>query len=1108
MTTNDDLNAFLEKIFNTIQQQRNGADDGSDLTKEAIREAMDEIDQKSQVEKDKLKSELDSLKKELKEAIKNKDAAKEKELRYKTSAKEKQIRDFDSATAKTKLNYRTEKRVQAKGNVYRTVTNGRSDNVSRTGQSMSKFGNSIKNITGGKGAFGKFGGALAKTGGLLTKFAGPIGIAITVINGLVEGFKAYNKIQERAAELEKEKIDLENQRMQAQNAITLKKMQLDNDVLSQTNGYNQEILGMRYEMAQAVAEFQASMSNQATQIGADSYVAANKMAIQAPFDIKGAMYAAGNAAIDLASQARMFEIEEQYGGQEVSNKLAGIQANMDKTTGLYQTELNTSVSKAKNEIDTDTRRMETDYANAMMDYDIHAKQNIIDNTKTIGEATSSIIPFASSVTNYGTDIAQSKLDLEKAENEVIKGQKETLFIQNKQLNDVANMDLDRHNLEKKNEMEMQYIKETGELKFNDIRIGYEKKNAEIQAKAAAEISKEYMGLAQKVNDEFLSMENNAYIMGRQMGLGGEQLRRYTEEMGKSQVALSLFGKNLEWAQQQQTAYQESTGRNIQYSNDDRLTSAGFGTLIGDDIVNQLNAGMEIFNTSVSDSNTMIYEMYRNTSKIGLNGKKYTKDLANNLKLAEKYNFKNGVKSLMEMSKWSQNMRFNMGSLDGMLDKVQEGGLEGVVKQAAELQVLGGDFAMGADPMAMAYESFMDPEGFAKRLNGMVANQGTFNSKTGEVDFGIASQMRMRAMAKATGQDYKDVLAQAKQIGKIKRISQSLNPNANLDEDQQALIANKATYDKERNEFYVNDNDGNRMYVSDINSSNIGNIQPELSQEELGKTQLEATQKMVSEIAGMRSTQEVMKSAEQEMKSILQENLWPTLRDNNQQMIETLQNNFNIKLPQYIAETSKAITTMNNAVTEFSKMFNNGDGAIDSQVKEINTKVADISTTLRNIEAKGNMYAGFTNISVDTSNASNITSASAVPVHDGFISQNGNIAKIDNQDQVLAAKSGGPIDKMLNNVSPRPMPYNSSVKESPYYSGQIDKGSDKVEIAPIQISINGNIQLNGGSGSIDITQHLTNDPNFIRSLSQIISLEVEKKVQGGRVVDPVNRSLSY
>ena len=121
---------------------------------------------------------------------------------------------------------------------------------------------------------------------------------------------------------------------------------------------------------------------------------------------------------------------------------------------------------------------------------------------------------------------------------------------------------------------------------------------------------------------------------------------------------------------------------------------------------------------------------------------------------------------------------------------------------------------------------------------------------------------------------------------------------------------------------------------------------------------------------------------------------------------------------------------------------------------------------------------------------------AAELNDGIIAKNGNVIKINDKDQILAAQEGGPVADIFQSVSPRPMPYDSYVKENPYAINSNNGG--KIEVAPIEIRLNGNIQISGGNGTIDITQQIANDPNFIRELSQMISKELERKINGGRV----------
>lgn len=124
------------------------------------------------------------------------------------------------------------------------------------------------------------------------------------------------------------------------------------------------------------------------------------------------------------------------------------------------------------------------------------------------------------------------------------------------------------------------------------------------------------------------------------------------------------------------------------------------------------------------------------------------------------------------------------------------------------------------------------------------------------------------------------------------------------------------------------------------------------------------------------------------------------------------------------------------------------------------------------------------------------------IKDGVIDKNGNVIKIDSQDQILAAQEGGPVDKMFDiaqsapSVLPYPMPYESYVKENPYTVNTNNGG--KIEVAPIEIRLSGNIQLSGGNGTVDITQQITNDPIVMREIAQFISKHFEIEKNLGRV----------
>lgn len=774
-----------------------------------------------------------------------------------------------------------------------------------------------------------------------------------------------------------------------------------------------------------------------------------------------------------------------------------------------------------------------------------------------------------------------------------------------------------------------------EKTITETQLNYNQDVQKEWIQAAANVQKAFLNFAQHIEGTLTKAEAAANDMGVNFGFSGKQLDIFKRSMLDTQVTIAKWGKTMEDAQKIQNEYTEATGRNIQFTTEDFDSSFAFDKLVGQDgLSNQLTAGMELFNHSVSDSNEMFFEMYKNVSKIGLNSRKYFKDLQKNLSLAEKFQFKGGLKSLMEMSKWAQNVRFNMGSLDNILDKIQTGGLEGIIEQSAKLQVLGGNYAMGADPLAMAYEAFNDPASLAKRLNKMLVGEGTFNSKTGEVDFSGFSQMKVRAMAEATGQDYKVLLNQARQMIKGNIVNKELNGKYKWSDEDKALITNKARL--VNGEWKVTMDNNVDQSVSTLSPQDLDHLKPTDNEE-----------KLVNYVANIRDMMTRLTGAQQENIAKLERDGYEQWMKEEQTRIQNVVDDFNKRYQVYLSNFYQNMSLATDAQKTMLSIFEQGNSNIDSAQKEILNEGKNIATTLAKIntliansfnemqkqiaetlhttdvirgEAKSNNndmfkkdakatekqvdlikkyykkegkepnfstkigtwgddYWEFEDYSFPVLNAfvnahpdlkkqlielgkkevdplvigndpnnphvayfvERITKNSqksnyfgrsirdgiidnngkAKAINDGYITQNGQTTKIDSNDQVLAAKKDGPIDKMLDSVSsfnnpdmlnsqvsPRPMSYNSQVMEAPHRSQLQKTDNGKLEVAPIQININGSIKVNGNGGSTDITRELTNNPEFVRSIAQIISIEVEKKVQGGRVVDPINRGLVY
>ena len=1223
MDLQDPKNAeILEKIYDTIKalpQQRNTMTDEyikSQMSKDKeVQKLVRPLSEKQFLQEQsqrkmnsfenggakKMKENL--LKSGMSEVEAEERVAKEKKRQERILAK----RNKDLEQVQSQISKR-EKFHAAKSNVYGQLSGGKDYYTYKTGENISKFGESLSNIGGAKGgklgsAMSKMGGSLGNLGSNLMKGAGPIGVAMKAIEiggKLIGG--ALSKIGE-IYQYEAEQQQFENKKKAIRQQLQLTSLQNRGEEIQATQ--ENVITKAQNEISKNT---QLAVSGNA--IVEDARASATEITHQSLTDIAGGAFAAASkmAQIKTAKAKWEQEIKTQNAIVALKNYVADV-----------------SLSSKKQNISAKQKSATTEAETAM------AMQDMLQGFSTTNfglKQASDLFGLLGQIPGAGT-IFQSFGDIANGVAEAEKGR------QAYETQKLESRNMDKNYNAKKNEL---YTQITTNLK-NSAAQFTESSLTAVQNMAMqiynqvqdAELRKEqsWIKFSQTVFNSFQKSETAAFKMGRALGFNEEHLNAYAKNLAKTQITVSQWGKTLEDMEKLQSSYQETTGRNTIFSEEDFNKSFANGMLMGDDVVTQLNAGMEPFNKSVADSNEMFYEMYMDVTKMGLSGRKYAKDLVNNLKLADKYNFKGGVKSLMEMSKWAQNVRFNTGSLDGMLDKVQEGGLEGIIKQSAELQVLGGQFAMGSDPMAMAYEAYMNPEAYAKRLNGMLAGQGTMDSKTGEVSFGIASQRIMRQMAKSTGQDYKDVLAQAKQQVKVNKLRGEVN--SNFDETQLAAIANNAKY--ENGEWMVTMGDGTKKNIGSLTAEDVS---------ALGSGD-DPTKSMDENIASMRSTQEIMTGTQNKILAKLEHTLWEDNKEAAQKMITNINDHFEKNFTEYATEVKTKITNAVEAQESMVKMFEGQEppavssinrridslktaitttiGTTNSYIKAIGEHLGadlkgaanpELQKALAHVGDKGwwqkaqtedteeyklvkDLYTNFestmaelgvsvkdgrltggtarewaflqilaqydptgnhttTSVSRDVYDALyyhkpgqwqkkmiensgyaknkffgegvslygdeswwdkqkdtvTIQIPGTVPTYitvpknsteDGFISQNGSLTRIDSNDQVLAAKSGGPIDKMLDMVQPRPMAYDSYVIPSMRNGGLSGIGNNgKLKIDPININLGGNLTVNGKN--IDIAAQLDNK-EFQGALMTFIFEQVAKTVNNtGKMVDPL------
>ena len=683
--------------------------------------------------------------------------------------------------------------------------------------------------------------------------------------------------------------------------------------------------------------------------------------------------------------------------------------------------------------------------------------------------------------------------------------------------DVTTDQFELQRLQRKSEIEQQKINYITELMSQVVDL-------------SSEFGKSALNFSKSIENVVQATDESAKQIANITGMSGANAKQYEDFMFKALKNLSFqnsegkttyLNEDSKSLLQAQKLYNEATTRNQVMSSEEFIKNSMLGTVLGDkNLASTLLGDMDYFNKSIETGTDLIFEMFKEANKAGVSNKKFAKDLQQNLKLAQKYTFKGGIKGMMEMSLWAQKARFNMQGLESIVDKIQDGGLEGVITQAAKLQVLGGHMAMGSDPIAMMYEAWSDPESLAKRFSDMTKGIGHFNSKTGEVDIKGADAMMLKQYAEATGINYNDARAQITQRIKGEQIDKQLRNN--YTDQQKALIYNKAKLN-ENGDWVVTLDNGQTKGINELGEGDWNSLMP---------TE-ESIEDYVSKIYGILAREGGAKNKQQadladatkdtifeEFQKRIELTLTSTegergkaligmikesaqeatkLMDLELQRFETLKDKFGEFFKIINANVTEATQKFNDSTNNLNKSLKYIQGQISKDeflnsvlntTKEDNTNKKQSVKTQNNKKRNPNPLgstAGRPALGgVEIENGDDFITSSngksmltngknVTQIHDGLVQS-------DPKDVAIFAKEGGPIGKFLNDLT--------TDVHTALGNGGMNGGK-------INIELSGKLELSSGGQAINILEEMKKNPLFVRNLTQLLAENLSQSKNGGR-----------
>ena len=156
----------------------------------------------------------------------------------------------------------------------------------------------------------------------------------------------------------------------------------------------------------------------------------------------------------------------------------------------------------------------------------------------------------------------------------------------------------------------------------------------------------------------------------------------------------------------------------------------------------------------SDATKAIDTAGKSSLSLGLNSKKTTQDLRDNLGKLNEFGFANGVQGLNRMVQKANEFRMSMDSVYQIADKVFSP--EGALELSANLSVLGGAMGDFGDPIKLMYMATNNVEGLQDALIGAAGSLTTYNQEQGRFEITGVNLRKAKAMASELGISYQEL----------------------------------------------------------------------------------------------------------------------------------------------------------------------------------------------------------------------------------------------------------------------------------------------------------------------------------------------------------------
>jgi hypothetical protein len=520
-----------------------------------------------------------------------------------------------------------------------------------------------------------------------------------------------------------------------------------------------------------------------------------------------------------------------------------------------------------------------------------------------------------------------------------------------------------------------------------------------------------------------------------IGISVGRSQQFTKEFNRATAEVTKFGGSMNDVAGIMEEMSDKSGRARIISSEEvgNIFKISKSLALDKDSVAQMAERFDLMGVSSEKFYEHINQMTIDSQKLGLNSKKVGEALQNNFETMSNMSFKNGVKGMTEMAKLAVQMRMDVQDMLTMAGKFYNP--EDAINAAAELQLLGGDIAEAfGDPFETMYLARNKPEELAKKVSKMTENMIQFNEETGEYELPAEARQQFEALAKTIGGTADDLIDMSRQAAKIKDIKMNVSGNI-TDEDMREGLAGMA---KMKDGKWVVDFKGEQLDIGDIGMDQAAEIlaAPKDSDDaimDIAMNSMTTNQILTNILAAMKTGY----VAEKNVYEISEDILRPSMRS----LTEGVEGQVE-KVIQKLQDTP--IGDIRKLMLEQGRALGLESGEKIKQVFEIDMSEELIDLVEKLPKLKMDLDEILNKVRLDGESVEK----TGEEHNDFMLRSSGEITSFTNEDDIIGAKKGGPLDKLM---------------DKSLSSNNIGGVPSKIEFGTLDIS--GRIELVSPNGSI-------------------------------------------